>query len=118
MALKGGQHSTIVVCDFNEHVNLLWPGEDKGDEPFLPECVVADVWLEKVTTLNTLLEQFGFSDGPKVDHLWLGRATVKIPHRGEDMLPQDVSVRGSSESNYVPKSVSISIKWIEDRHSS
>jgi len=119
VALENGRHCTIFACDFNEHVNLAWPGEKKGDEAFPPEFVAADVWLENVTVLNTLLNQLGFSYSPKVDHLWLGRATAKIPRCSEDMLPQDVLVTGGSELNSpMPKSVSISIKWIEDRHKS
>jgi len=112
-----GRYSTVVSCDFDEFIDLPWPGEYIGEEPFPPEFVVADVWLEKVTMFDTVekfLGQLGLGDGPKLEHVWIGRATTEIPPWGEDILLRPVLVAANPEPNYPePNSVTIGIEWVE-----
>jgi len=113
-----GRYNTIVSCEFDEHIDLPWPGEQKDENPFPPSCVVADVWLEKATVFETVekfLGQLGIGDGPTLDHIWVGRAAVDIPSWGVDSLPQPVSISANCQSDCPePSSITIGIKWVEN----
>lgn len=116
---QNGRYYTVLACDFDDYINFPWTGKNKL-EPFPCESVAADVWLEKVTLFDKvekLLGELGIGDGPKLDHLWLGRAVANAPTSATDAPFQNTLVDATHEANYPePSSIDIGIEWVEDAH--
>merc|ERR1712137_1210882 len=116
---QNGRYYTVVACDFDDYINLPWTVKNKL-EPFPCESVAADVWLEKVTLFDKvekLLGELGIGDGPKLDHLWLGRAVATAPPCATDTSFQNALVDATHEANYPePNSINIGIEWVEAAH--
>jgi len=106
-----GQYSLRVSCEFDEEIDLPWPGEGAH------EYIVADLWMEKRTVtewIDTVMGKLGCGTNlPEYDRTWLGRAVCRLPPQGEDMASQTYDVVPNLRVNGpMPKMLTVGLEWV------